>query len=322
MATETELEIVRGVLSRVPMYQNNENELAIIAECNAMGAPVNVPNVINAFTRIKASLSLVMNKEDALETVREFLYPILRYRDVDANEKMLLAACAAPVTLESVRDAFFRIKNQLATNGDYHESYQIFFSKHPEYALEANMAVLDDIHHGEEITAQSLEELLENPNVVRQLSLTVEASNQQSEQQEWDAIVVQLIDVKTFIDGNGRRVCYDELGRITAYKDFSERVKTMGLEDLRKIRDDKAEKQRLRAMPRDELRQAVRESAPAWPSRYEPIPPQYVVPGKDIGINWSFQLFKRLPTQEQKRLLRVFGEAQINTACAAQQGRN
>jgi len=322
---ETELQIVRSVLVRVPTkYHNPDNEKALALACAAENKPVTVLNVIDAYSRLRDSGQLVENAPEnhAPETVKEFLYPILRYRDVAANEQMLIAASAAPVTLESVREAFSRIKHQLATNNDYAEAYRTFFQKYPEYAVEANMAVLDDLHHGEDITAQTLEELLENPNVIRQLAVTAEASNQQADEHELNAIIAEIVgNLKTQIDGRGRKLCTDASGRhLVDYKTEVERIQSLGLEDLRALLADRTERRRLRSLSKEELHQVVKSNSSAWPSRYEPIPSQYIVPGKDIGINWSFQLLKRLPTPEQKRLLRIFGEAQINAACAA--GRN
>ncbi len=257
------------------------------------------------------------------EEIRRILSHYPRWDGVGANVNMVYDARLTAKD-ELVRETIERLgrSGQLAVNADYAQAYRTFFNTHPELTLEGNMSVLDAAlaESGEAVTAENLEDLLQpgHPySVLSQLSITAEAEQSQAEQQEWNAIIAELIEVKTFIDSRGRRACYDELGRITAYKEFSERIKAMSLEDLRRIRDSRAEVQRLRGMSVKELQQVVRDNAPATPSRYELIPPQYVVPGKDIGINWSFQLLRRLPSQETARLIRMYGNDQVTAACAA-----
>ena len=87
-----------------------------------------------------------------LEQIRSFLDALPKYRGVNANEQMLVTACAAEG--KPVSEVFGRIKYQLAVNGDYAEAYRTFFQKHPEYSLQANVAILD-----EALLAQGAKEL-------------------------------------------------------------------------------------------------------------------------------------------------------------------
>src|SRR3989442_11133927 len=105
MATEIEFQIVRSVLVRVPTkYHNPDNEKALALACAAENKPITVLNVIDAYSRLRDSGQLFENASEnyALDTVREFLYQILRYRDVAANEQMLIAACGAEVTSDKL----------------------------------------------------------------------------------------------------------------------------------------------------------------------------------------------------------------------------
>src|SRR5205807_2302207 len=123
---------------------------------------------------------------------------------------------------------------------------------------------------------------------VRQLAVTSEASNQQAEAHERQAIVTKIVDgLKKSIDGRGRTVCTDASGRfLVVHKDEVERIKAMSLEDLRILKSQKDEARRLRGMSAEDVRQVVKNNAPSMPSRYEPIPPQYIPPGKFEGLPW------------------------------------
>src|ERR1700694_4949884 len=125
----------------------------------------------------------------------DFLDNFPRYRRVEANALMMSDAVHAenrPITLEVIRELFNRIKHQFAVNPEYAAAYETFFQKHPEYRLDANMAVLDStlVHSGESVTVENLEDLLlpGNPhNVLDQLAITAAAREAKAEDQRQKA---------------------------------------------------------------------------------------------------------------------------------------
>jgi hypothetical protein len=76
-----------------------------------------------------------------------------------------------------------------------------------------------------------------------------------------------------------------------------------------------------RKAPVEELRAVVQLDAAhkrqSLYQRYEQIPDLYFPPGKSEGLRWTFDLFRRLPSMEQRRLLDHFGNDQLTAACAA-----
>jgi hypothetical protein len=157
-----------------------------------------------------------------------------------------------------------------------------------------------------------------------QISMLADAAVLKAEEQERNTIIAEIVgDLETTIDGRGRTVCMDADGRhLVVHKTEVERVKGLALEELRRIRDSRAEKERLQKMTRGEVAQVVRNNAPPLPSRYQPVPPLYVPPGKEQGVPWTFQRLKSLPGIELKRLLSRYGDEQLSAACRAVQGRN
>lgn len=260
----------------------------------------------------------------------DFLDAIPRYRRVTANALLMSDALHAEngrrITPEVLQQIFRRIKPQLAVNDEYAEAYQTFFERHPEYGLEANMAILDGVltKHGEAVTAENLEELLMpgNPHcVLHQLAMTAEAAKAQADEQERQAIISDLVGgLKPVIDERGRKVLTNRSGFRVLYAAEVERINALPLEGLRQLRDEKAEKKRLQQMSSEEVRQTLRQTATPF-SRYEKLPDQYFPPGKEVGLPWSANLFRRLPSQEQRRLLAHYGDEQLTAAINAA-GRN
>lgn len=124
----------------------------------------------------------------------------------------------------------------------------------------------------------------------------------------------------------------DENGKVKreyTQKQFDQKqaaLQAMSFADLTARYHYVMEQRAQRKAPVSELRDVVRTDAvrqrQALYQRYEPIPDQYRVPGKDVDVPWSFNLFKRLPTMEQRRLLDHYGSDQIDAACRQQQGGN
>jgi hypothetical protein len=61
-----------------------------------------------------------------------------------------------------------------------------------------------------------------------------------------------------------------------------------------------------------------------YDGRFAPLPLDqdgralYKIPGKEISVPLTYALWKRLPVSEMQRLLKYFGEAQINSVIQAQ----
>jgi hypothetical protein len=134
------------------------------------------------------------------------LYP--KWDNVEANEGLVMSACEnrENVHLGNVIEELGRA-GKLAVSQDYSSAYQTFFQKHPEYALEANMAILDAVlvHYCEPLTAENLEELLlpGNPrNVLDQLSITAETRQAQTEALETDRMISETTSY--MLDANGK----------------------------------------------------------------------------------------------------------------------
>jgi len=253
----------------------------------------------------------------------EFLDAVPRYRRIDANAQIMSDALHAenrPITSNVISEIFNRIKHQLATNGEYAKAYQVFFERHPEYSLECNAAILDGtlVKLGESVTLENLEELIlpGNPqNVLEKLVITQEASQAQMEALETKRMISEIT---AYMLANGKvkseytqRQYNEKLSGLRAMP-FSELVNRY--ETVTAVRSQ-------RNAPVEELRAVVKTDAvrqrQALYERYEKIPELYFPPGKDCGVRWSFDLFKRLPTTEQRRLLDHFGNDQLTAACAA-----
>jgi hypothetical protein len=227
-----------------------------------------------------------MATERELEIVRAFLAHTPGYIGCGANDLALIGACKdtnQPVTLRNVCDAFKRIERQLAKE----------------------LGIPDNLN-------------------MAQISMLADAAVKRAEEQERNTIVAGIVGgLETTIDGRGRTVCMDADSRhLVVYKSEVERIEALGLDELRRIRDSRAEKERLQQMTRGEVARVVRNNASPVPSRYQPIPTLYVPPGKEQGVPFTFLLMKRLPSMELKRLLSRYGDEQISAACRAAQGRS
>lgn len=163
--------------------------------------------------------------------------------DLECNYELLLSESAKPVSLSNIRVAARRLGNRLALSPSYVEAFREFYSRHPELDLEANTNFLTELHHGDEVTIESLEELLQFSR--DKLAVTAAYNQQQSEQAE-------------------RENLFKELGR--GFESF-------GLQDLRHFAAVKRENDRRKGLSSAELRALARQenpapTAPALPARY------------------------------------------------------
>jgi hypothetical protein len=248
------------------------------------------------------------------------LYP--KWANVEANENLAMEACGNRESVHIGNEIEkLGAAGKLAVSQNYSDAYQTFFQKHPEFALEANMALLDGVlvRFCEPITAANLEELL-NPknsrNVLGRLSETAEARQAQVESRETERMISQI--TAYMLDANG------QIKREYTRRQYSDKIaalRAMPFSQLVARHDEVIAARQLRKTPVEELRAVVKTDAArqrqALHERYEKLPPTYVPPGRELGVPWSFALFKRLPSMEQRRLLDHFGNDQITAACAA-----
>jgi hypothetical protein len=266
----------------------------------------------------------------------EFLDAMPRYRRVTANAFLMSDALHAengtPITDNVLHRIVARIQPQLAMNREYEQAYKTFFERFPQYKMDANMAILDGtlVRLHEPVTAENLEELLlpGNPNnVLNQLGITIAAQEARAEAErlkevaehqarETDRMVAEITGYMLDTNGKVKREFTQR-----QYNDKIAGLRAMQFSELTSRYNTVMAVRAQRKAPVEELRTVVKTDAArqrqALYQRYEQIPDLYFPPGKSEGLKWSFGLFRRLPTSEQRRLLDHFGDAQITAACAA-----
>jgi len=251
------------------------------------------------------------------------LYP--KWANIEANEKLALSVCENREDVHIGNEIEkLAAAGKLAISSDYSNAYQTFFQKHPEFRLEANMVILDRalVHHCGRVTAESLEELLlpgNYRNVLGQLCLTAEARQAQVEARETERIIGEITGY--MLGSNGKpKPEYTQ----RQYNEKIAGLRAMPFSELEARYNTVMTTRAQRKAPVEELRALVKTDAArqrqALYERYEQVPPTYVPPGKSEGVRWSFDLFRRLPSMEQRRLLDHYGNDALTAACAA--GRN
>lgn len=133
----------------------------------------------------------------AIVVVKNFLNSKPRYKGIEANEQMLIKAAEQDPGLPDICDIFNRTKHRLGTNSNYENAYREFFSRHPEYASEANRPIFDGaiVESGDEVTVENLEDLLQpgNPrNVLDQICLTPKAVQAQADVAERERLIKEI----------------------------------------------------------------------------------------------------------------------------------
>src|SRR6266404_939662 len=251
------------------------------------------------------------------------LYP--KWANIEANEKLALEACGNREDVHIGNEIEkLGAAGKLAVSQIYLDAYEAFFQKHPEFRLEANRAILDSalVRHGERVTVDSLEELLlpgNYRNVLGQLGITAEARQAQVEARETERMIGEITGY--MLGSNGKpKPEYTQ----RQYNEKIAGLRAMPFSELSKRYDEVMTTRAQRKAPVEELRALVKTDAArqrqALYERYEQVPPTYVPPGKSEGVRWSFDLFRRLPSMEQRRLLDHYGNDALTAACAA--GRN
>ena len=190
-----------------------------------------------------------------------------KFAFVEANNQILVDAChqiQKSVTPHALGGVYDRCKSTLAESRSYTEAYRELFSRHPEIAdIDANRFILDKAFcsggfQGEN-AVEDLEAIL--PGVRERVCESPEFLQEQSEIAERERIISELIT--TLIDpktGKPRiSLARDNLSPQAAFQKESARIRSLGLDELRRIRDERTERQRLRGMSVEDLKAEVRQ---------------------------------------------------------------
>jgi hypothetical protein len=136
-----------------------------------------------------------MNNEQILS---EFHRQTQRW-DCRANDDLLLTNSTRPLSVEVLKHTASRLAHRLAENQRWVNAFNTLWA-HKDYAkyrMDGNADILTRTHHGETITAESLLELMENPNVVAKLSVNAEQLAQEQAQSERARLISEITLGKT-----------------------------------------------------------------------------------------------------------------------------
>jgi hypothetical protein len=268
----------------------------------------------------------IRTQEEELEIVRAFDDPEykLGYKNI-ANERLILEACQGkPANTHTVRDAFQSIKHKLALNSNYVEAYQELWANYPDYRLDGNIRILDSlasVHQA--ITYDILKELIENPNVHQQLSLTPRAAQANADEAERLQIIEKILrgqniyEWRRLSDGkimNGGRaeLEQDTLETLRYINDFVQNQRELYATDTKTLREEQRKKELHEAQIRARM---IQEKA-----AFAPVPDFYESPTRPgVKQAWSENLLRRLPNSEIERVFNLYGEQALTIACRKNQ---
>jgi hypothetical protein len=202
------------------------------------------------------------------------LYP--KWDNVGANENLAMEACGNREDVHIGNEIEkLGAAGKLAISPDYSSAYQTFFQKHPEFAHEGNMAILDStlVHFCEPLTAENLEELLlpGNPrNVLDQLSITAEARQAQTEARDTDRMISEITSY--MLDANGK------VKREYTQRQYNEKLaglRAMPFSQLVARHDEVTRGRALRNTPVEAVRATVKVEAQSQRKNiFYPAPPE------------------------------------------------
>jgi hypothetical protein len=249
-----------------------------------------------------------------------------KFAGIEANEAAVASALARAHLPISVLNARKIIPDIQATLVDtYREAFRRFYEQTGFAACEANRSVLEREHHGEPVTLETLLELAEHPQIKAQLASTPRRDEMLADQRrladearERTEIIAEL--TARLLDDKGKpsvRLGRENISPTQSYRIEVERINGSSLLELRAMRERIETERELRNAPIGELRRLAREECRAThprPSRYLPLPPMFVPPGKDesCAVPWTATLLKRLDAQTMRRLMERHGADAIN----------
>jgi hypothetical protein len=266
----------------------------------------------------------VRTQEEEMEIVKAALDSYPRYKNVQANERLLLEACQGkPANAHSVRAVLEAIKPRLVVNADYAEAYNAIFQEYPQYRVDANINYLDGlISVRQTIDYAILARLVETPQVREKLVLTPQAAQANADEAERLQIIEEILQGRDVYEWRGNTD-----GRI--YSGKRSELEQDTLERLRYIRDVvmtqralyAADTKTLReAQRKRELREAQLRAGMTKETKFEPIPDSYESPNRPgVKQPWSENLLRRLPNSEIERVFNLYGEQALTVACRKSQ---
>jgi hypothetical protein len=271
----------------------------------------------------------------SIQQIRLVLQGMPKWRgQSEAHEQIIWRAAARCTHYDSVAETVEKLgaEGQLEPFAAYRDMFAEIFS---EEAIQDNLATRElvvnrMIQLGLPNTAQGMglavAELLHEGTIThtaQRLAQLAEAKRLQDEREhqarEIDRMVAEI--VAYMLDPSGK----PKFEYQREYKQKIAGLRALPFDQLEARYRYVMEQRAQRKTPVETLRDVVKIDAArqrqALYQRYEPIPDLYFPPGKSEGLSWSFQLFRRLPSTEQRRLLDHFGHQQIDDACMAS-GRN
>jgi hypothetical protein len=150
------------------------------------------------FTEPKEGGNRRGNEMTQSEALFEFYKLDPKYRGVLATESMLLANAQRPITPESLQAAAARLGDRLAISGDYTRAYAALYRNHPEVEeCAAVNDILDRELHGDDVTVENLESLLEIPRIRAMLPESAGHAAERREQAERVRLIQEITQGRT-----------------------------------------------------------------------------------------------------------------------------
>ena len=240
-----------------------------------------------------------MNQQEALY---EFYKLKPMYRGVGATESILLTNCPRPVNVNNLLATATRTSDKLAVSGNYTRAYRTFYANHTEIEeCEAVNNVLDREHHGDDITAESLEELFQVPSIRAMLPQSIKQQEQRAHQAEREGKIAELAE------GDGTFYRYFD-GTYGQFRRFPiAELHTVDDAELQRIYDLVMDQRRASGLTSDEKRKVLQQTAarPELPERYTTIS------GQVIRLTRS-NMIRLLSKDDWRRLINNYGHDAVN----------
>jgi hypothetical protein len=228
------------------------------------------------------------------------------------NERISFRFAEEVIPSSELEAAFLRVKSRLADN--YDGPINAFLSSHGFYSHQANIGLVANALEREGVvhpTEADLELLLEegNLNQVTGLQKTEKALQIEGDERQRQQILASFTD-----DAPRQGETKEQHQR--RIKSNREKLQSMSLEELRQVQSRRLLKSGSAESARGIVKQADTDQRQAlYDQRFKPLSAKYVPPNKseECGVPWSAMLLKKLPPQEIRRLISVFGESQIDS---------
>lgn len=280
-----------------------------------------------------------MLDQNEMQIVERALNADLKYGSVGANLSLVCAQIPrtrvdddSPLTGNEIAVAVRAVQHQLVPNRQWSQAFESLYAKYSGLRLQSNEALLTAAYResfGGDLlmSPDRLIRLAETQQVAQQLAMNQEWQDQQAAytQQvqntaaESRELAQMIIDLTSYLMGSdGSPLGVNEyVRRQTAARIERETNALLAIhaDELRARHADWKYKRDLQNMSAAEVRDVVKDQSRLQRySEFQPIPPEYQMPGKQVSVPWSRQLLQRLPSMEIRRLFKTYGESQLNAA--------